>query len=203
LSAERPNVCSRLACPTPFDQSVPNYGLRMFNEGQGVGMQQRSVRSQATSEPVTMGRIRRPTGSAAIASSSGVSRSASDRTWYTSVHARCLESAYNAHMNAGQCARAVRSSAFACSCSEKWAVRPTGLESRRPKRKRWTPKPGLLERSAAAAQPANVSGIACYHFATQFGSTRRNQAGRGGTAAWNCADNSVLRDTGWYGTIRG
>jgi len=32
--------------------------------------------------------------------------------------------------------------------------------------------------------------------ATQFGSTRQNRAGRGDTAASNCADNSVLCDTG-------
>ena len=32
------------------------------------------------------------------------------------------------------------------------------------------------------SMPANVSGTACYHFATQFGSTSRNQAGRSNTA---------------------
>jgi len=53
------------------------------------------------------------------------------------------------------------------------------------------------------SKPANISGTACYHFATQFGSTRQNHAGRGDIAASNCADNSVLRDTGWYRTIRG
>jgi hypothetical protein len=53
------------------------------------------------------------------------------------------------------------------------------------------------------SRPANISGTAGYHFATQFGSTRQTQAGRGDSAASNCADNSVLRDTGWYRTVRG
>jgi hypothetical protein len=57
--------------------------------------------------------------------------------------------------------------------------------------------------SACHRIPANISGTACYHFATQFGSTRQNQAGRADIAASNCADNSVLRDTGWYRTMRG
>jgi hypothetical protein len=54
-----------------------------------------------------------------------------------------------------------------------------------------------------ALMPENISGRACYHFATQLGSTRQNEAGRGDTAAPNGADNSVLRDTRWYRTIQG
>jgi hypothetical protein len=61
----------------------------------------------------------------------------------------------------------------------------------------------LWSQAAYHSMLANIPGTACYHFAIQFSSTSQDQAGRGDIAASNCADNSLLRDTSWYVTIRG
>ena len=40
---------------------------------------------------------------------------------------------------------------------------------------------GLLRRTARHGDGVNMRGTVCYHFATQLGSTERDQVGRGGT----------------------